>query len=131
MQDLKHKDVTGKIIGCAMRVHSFLGAGFREVIYQRALAIEFQREGLNFKREVEMPIYYRDHPESIGTRRVDFFVEHVVFVEIKAKSQLTNDHYAQTINYLEAHRTVEIALLINFGEKSLRWKRFIKTKEGG
>ncbi len=59
MQDLKHKDITGKIIGCAMRVHSFLGAGFREVIYQRALAIEFQREGLIFKREVEMPIYYR------------------------------------------------------------------------
>ncbi len=131
MQDLKHKDVTGKIIGCAMRVHSFLGAGFREVIYQRALAIEFQREGLNFKREVELPIYYRAHPESIGTRRVVFFVEHVGFVEKKAKSQQTNDHYAQTINYLEAHRTVEIALLINFGEKSLRWKRFIKTKEGG
>jgi len=77
-----------------------------------------------------MPIYYRDHPESIGTRRVDFLVENVVFVEIKVRTQLTNNHYAQTINYLEAHRTVEVSLLINFGEKSLRWKRFIKTKQG-
>ncbi|QTA90613.1 GxxExxY protein [Desulfonema magnum] len=127
-QNFKYKDITGRIIDCAMRVHSALGPGFLEVIYQRALAIEFQREHLVFKREVEMPIYYPGHHESIGKRRVDFLVENVVFVELKAKSKLTNDHYAQTINYLEAHRVIEISLLFNFGEKSLKWKRFVKSK---
>lgn len=127
-ENFKHEDITRRIIGCAMRVHSNMGPGFMEVIYQRALAIEFQQEGLKFKREVEMPIYYPNHAESIGIRRVDFLVEGLVFTELKARTELTKDHYAQTINYLEAHRDIEISLLFNFGEKSLKWKRFIKSK---
>ena len=117
---LPHGDLTHRIIGCAMRVHSTLGSGFQEVIYQRALAIEMNIEGLNFEREKEMPIIYRD--QNIGTRRVDFFVEDLIMVELKAISQLEDVHLAQAMNYLEAYG-IEIGLLINFGGKSLEFKR--------
>ncbi len=127
MAEFKYKDITGKVIGCAMQVHSFLGNGFQEVIYQRALALEFQRVSLNYKRELEMPIWYRDHSEPVGTRRVDFLVENVVMVELKAITKLESVHYAQMINYLEAYK-LEIGLLINFGEKNLKFKRFIKSR---
>lgn len=117
-EEYKHKELTGKIIGCAMRVHSFLGNGFQEVIYQRALALELEEAGISYEREVEMPIYYREHPKPIGTRRADFLVERTVLVELKAMTELQNVHYAQIINYLTAYK-LEIGLLINFGEKSL------------
>jgi GxxExxY protein len=117
---MKHEDITKRIIGCAMRIHSTLGNGFQEVIYQRALAIEMKMEGLRFTREKEMTIYYRDH--EIGTRRVDFFVENCVMVELKAAIQLEDVHYAQARNYLEAYN-IEVGLLINFGAKSLEFKR--------
>ena len=74
-------ELTGKIIGCAMEVHRILGNGFQEVIYQRALAKEMSLQGLTFSREHEMQIYYKG--DEIGTRRVDFFVEGKVMVEIK------------------------------------------------
>jgi len=115
-----YSDITGKIIGAAMKVHRFLGNGFQEVIYQRALAIEFERQGIAFEREMEMPIFYEDI--EIGTRRVDFFVEQKIMVELKAKSQLENIHLAQAINYLEAYK-MQIGLLINFGSTSLQYKR--------
>ncbi|MDR3194273.1 MAG: GxxExxY protein [Tannerella sp.] len=118
-------DITHKIIGCAMRVHSTLGSGFQEVIYQRALAIEFAFQGLEFVREKEMAIFYREL--SIGTRRVDFFVEGKVMVEIKAVMQLEDVHKTQAINYLEAY-TVADGLLINFGGKSLEVKRVYNNK---
>jgi GxxExxY protein len=117
---MKHEDLTGKIIGCAMRVHSFLGNGFQEVIYQRALAIEFKHENILFEREHEMPIFYRD--VNIGSRRVDFFVEDKIMVELKALVKLEEVHLAQAMNYLEAYK-MEIGLLINFGAKSLEFKR--------
>lgn len=118
--EMLYKEITEKIIGCAMRVHSTLGNGFQEVIYQRALAIEMNREGLHFEREKEMEIFYRE--ESIGTRRVDFFVEGIIMVEIKAIIQLEDVHLAQAMNYLEAYK-MQIGLLINFGAKSLQFKR--------
>ncbi len=118
-------DCTSKIIGCAMRVHSALGNGFQEVIYQRALEIEMRLEGLEFQREMEMPIIYRD--EQIGTRRVDFFLEGEIMVELKAIIQLENVHLAQAINYLEAYN-METGLLINFGSKSLIFKRLLNRK---
>jgi GxxExxY protein len=117
---LKYKEITEKIIGSAMQVHSTLGNGFQEVIYQRALAIEMELSGLKFKREKEMPIYYRK--QRIGTRRVDFFVENLIMVEIKAVIKLEDVHLAQALNYLEAYNT-EIGLLINFGARSLEYKR--------
>lgn len=88
----KYSELTSKIIGCAMTVHKALGNGFHEVIYQRALAIEMNLAGLEFNREFEMPIFYRD--QHIGTRRVDFFVENSVSVEIKAISALDNTNLA-------------------------------------
>jgi len=117
---LVHGDLTRRIIGCAMRVHSTLGNGFQEVIYQRALAIEMSLEGLKFEREKEMPIFYRG--QNIGTRRVDFFVEYLIMVELKAIIKLEDVHLAQAMNYLEAYG-IEIGLLINFGAKSLEFKR--------
>ncbi|MGZ0015728.1 GxxExxY protein [Yeosuana sp. AK3] len=118
-------DCTSTIIGCAMRVHSALGNGFQEVIYQRALAIEMSLENIEFQREMEMPIYYRN--EQIGTRRVDFFVENGIMVELKAVIQLEDVHLAQAINYCEAYN-METGLLINFGSKSLTFKRLFNKK---
>ena len=103
-----------------MKVHSTLGNGFQEVIYQRALAIEMTKQELSFVREMEMPVYYNG--QQIGTRRVDFFVEDKIMVELKAIIQLEDVHLAQAINYLEAYN-MEIGLLINFGSKSLEFKR--------
>jgi len=116
----KYSEITEKIIGCAMRVHRTLGNGFQEVIYQRALAIEMSKHGLEFERELEMPIFYNE--EQIGTRRVDFFVENKIMVELKALTQLGKVHLSQAINYLEAYQ-MEIGLLINFGATSLQFKR--------
>jgi GxxExxY protein len=119
-------ELTGKIIGCALEVHKLLGNGFQEVIYQRALEIEMRLQGLAFSREHEMSILYKT--EYIGTRRVDFFVEEKVMVELKAVVQLEDVHLAQAINYLEAYG-LDIGLLINFGNTSLQFKRVMKPKK--
>ncbi len=124
-EQLKYDDITRKIIGCAMRVHTKLGNGFQEVIYQRSLEIEMVLEGLSFEREKEMKIYYREI--EVGTRRVDFFVENTISVELKAIIELEDVHLSQAINYLEAYNT-EIGLLINFGSKSLTFKRLLNKK---
>ena len=116
----KYSELTGKIIGCAMKVHSALGNGFQEVIYQRALAIEMRLEGISFAREFEMSIFYRK--EHIGSRRVDFLVEDAISLELKAIIKLEDTHFAQAINYLEAYN-LEIGMLINFGETRLNFKR--------
>jgi GxxExxY protein len=117
--------LTHKIIGCAMNVHSTLGNGFQEVIYQRALAIEMRKQGLDFQREMEMTIFYDGI--DIGTRRVDFFVESKVMVELKAVEKLEDVHKAQAINYCEAYNIAD-GLLINFGSKSLDFKRVYNKK---
>jgi GxxExxY protein len=121
-----YSDITRKIIGAAMKVHSALGNGFQEVIYQRALAMQLSQDGLSFQRELEMPIFYAG--EEIGTRRVDFLVEDKVMVELKAVSLLEDVHLAQAINYLEAYR-LEVGLLLNFGAKSLEYRRVVNSKK--
>ena len=108
-----------------MTVHSALGNGFQEVIYQRALAIELADQGLSFSREHEMPIYYKE--QQVGTRRADFLLEGIVSVELKAIIQLENVHLAQAINYLEPY-DLEVGLLINFGATSLEFKRVTNRK---
>lgn len=113
-------DLTYKIIGCAMKVHSTLGNGFQEVIYQRALAIELRNAGLEYSREQEMSIFYDG--EEIGKRRVDFLIEGEVLVELKAIVQLEDAHLAQGLNYLVAYN-LDKGLLINFGARSLQVKR--------
>jgi GxxExxY protein len=124
-EQLKYDDITRRIIGCAMRVHSKLGNGFMESIYQRSLEIEMAFEGISFEREKVMKIYYRDI--EVGARRVDFFVENLIMVELKALIELEDVHLAQGLNYLEAYN-VEIGLLINFGSKSLTFKRLLNKK---
>ena len=121
---MKHKEITEKIIGSAFEVHKFLGNGFQEVIYQRALAWEMAQMGLTFNREIEQDIFYKNLPEPIGTRRADFVVEGKVLVEIKAIITLEDVHFAQVLNYLKAYR-LEVGLLVNFGSKSMTFKRFV------
>ena len=120
MNEEEINNLTHRIIGCAMQVHRTLGNGFQEVIYQRALAIEFQFQGIDYKREMEMDLHYRG--EHIGTRRVDFFIEENVMLEIKAIEKLGGVHKAQAINYCEAYNIAD-GLLINFGGQSLDFKR--------
>jgi GxxExxY protein len=124
-EDYKHKDLTAKVIGCAMEVHRTLGVGFLEVVYARALALELESSGVGFLREQEMPIIYKD--KKIGERRVDFVVEGKIMLEIKAVSELENLHLVQAKNYLEA-ANFEVGLLINFGSKSLQFKRLLNTR---
>ncbi len=117
---MEYQEVTSKIIGCAMKVHRHLGNGFQEVIYQRALAIEMEKQGLSYRREMEMSIYYEGI--HIGTRRVDFFVQDNIMVELKAVIKLEDAHLSQAMNYCQAYN-LPIGLLINFGARSLEFKR--------
>ena len=123
--DFKYVELTRKIISCAMEVHSILGNGYQEVIYQRALAHEFRLRGIRFKREVEMQVYYKG--KLVGTRRVDFLVEDLICVELKATSKLEPVHLAQAINYLESYN-LEVGLLLNFGTMSLEFHRVTNKK---
>ena len=123
-KELKYRDITEKIIGASFEVHKFLGNGFQEVIYQRALSWELTRAGLSFAREIEQEIFYKELTEPIGTRRADFVVEGKVLGELKAITELEDVHLAQVLNYLKTYR-LEVALLINFGTKSLTFKRLI------
>ena len=120
---MKYEDITRRVIGCAMKVHSTLGNGFQEVIYQRALAYEFKKEGLLFEREKEMTIYYNNI--EIGNRRVDFLVDEDIMVELKALTELQAVHSAQAINYIEAYK-VKVGLLINFGARKVEVRRYVK-----
>ncbi|GAB3498813.1 GxxExxY protein [Spirosoma knui] len=121
----KYSDITAKVIGCAMEVHRVLGSGFQEVIYQRALAVELEQCGLDFAREYDMPIFYKG--VAVGGRRVDFYVENKIAVELKALKELEDIHLAQAINYLEAYN-LEIGLLINFGGLKLEFKRLLNPR---
>ena len=123
-RELKYKDITEKIIGASFEVHKFLGNGFQEVIYQRALAWELTKAGLSFAREIEKEIFYKELQEPIGTRRADFVIEGKVLVELKAIILLEDVHLAQILNYLKAYK-LEVGLLINFGSKSLIFKRVV------
>ena len=124
--EYKHSEITAKIIGCAMKVHQRMRNGYQEIIYQRCLCIEFDREGIKYQQEMEMPIFYDGI--HVGKRRVDFLIEEKVVLEIKAVSELTDTYLAQALNYLEA-LNLETGLLLNFGAKSLEIKRIVNGKE--
>lgn len=125
MADFKYGEITEKIIGAAFRVHRTLGNGFQEVIYQRAIELEFHRHNILHVREFEMPIFYLD--QQIGVRRVDFLAAEKISVELKAIIKLEDVHLAQAMNYLEAYN-LEIGLLISFGSKRLEFHRFTNKK---
>lgn len=117
----KHSELTRKIIGCAMKVHTHFGPGFPEAIYKKSLLIELQQHGLSFQAEVDKDIYYAGH--WIGKRRLDALVEEKVLLELKAVDDLNNSAVNQILNYLNVFN-IEIGLLINFGANSLQFKRF-------
>ena len=127
-----YSDVTGAVIGCALEVHSILGTGFQEVVYQRALAVEMESRGLSFAREWEVPIFLPMFigERQVGTRRVDFLVDGKVVVELKAISGLERVHLAQAINYLEAFG-LEVGLLLNFGAAKLEFRRVVNSVDRG
>jgi GxxExxY protein len=124
-RELPFKELTYKVIACAMEVHRVMGPGFQEYIYQRALAIEMKNSGIKFQEEFEIPVHYKG--EMIGLRRADFWIENTVSLEIKARTELDNTHLAQAINYIEASN-VSTGLLINFGAGSLQFKRIHNRK---
>ncbi len=119
------EELTYLINGCAMRVHNTLGNGFQEVIYQRCLSIELDKSGIEHKREIEQKIYYND--VEVGTRRVDFIIKDKIIIELKALSNLEDIHIAQIKNYLVAYN-LPIGLLINFGARSLQFKKIYNNK---
>lgn len=123
--EYKYSDITGRIIKCAINAHNKLGCGFQEIIYHRAMEIEMGKEGLKFISECKMNIYYDE--EIIGSRRADFFVEDKIMVELKAITEIEEINKQQIINYLEIYK-IDVGLLINFGNKSLEFKRFINEK---
>jgi GxxExxY protein len=123
--EYKYSELTGNIIGCSMEVHNALGNGFQEVVYQRALEYEMELQNIQFAREYEMPIFYKQ--KHVGSRRVDFLVESKVSVELKAQTKLEQVHLAQAINYLEAFN-LEVGLLINFGNTKLDFHRLQNKK---
>ena len=123
--EYKYSDITQIIIASAIEVHKILGNGFQEIIYQKALYMEMYDHKLSVAREVEMPIIYKGN--EIGSRRVDFLVNNIICVEIKALIKLEDVHLAQALNYLEAFN-LEVGLLINFGARSLEVKRLYNKK---
>ena len=123
--EYKYSDITQSIIAAALEVHKILGNGFQEVIYQRALDSELENYKLLVAREIEMAVSYKG--KIIGNRRVDFLINNLICVEIKALIQLEDVHLAQALNYLEAFN-LEVGLLINFGATSLEIKRLFNKK---
>jgi GxxExxY protein len=125
-ETLKFAGLTGAIIGCAMKVHSYYGSGFQEIIYQRSLIIELNKLGLRCENEKGKAVYYEGH--LVGKRRLDIIVENKVLIELKAISELTNSCFSQVINYLKIF-DLEVGLLLNFGTDSLQFKRLIQTRK--
>ena len=109
-----------------MKVYSIMSYGFDELIYRRCLEIEFRENNIQFIREHEIPVCYDN--KQVGICKVDFFVENVIMVELKAVSSLEDIHIVQTLNCLEAYNA-EVGLLLNFGSKSLEYRSFNKKLE--
>lgn len=125
IQDLKYSDITEKVIGCAMKVHSAIGPGFPEKIYQRCLILELKSMGIKCESEIEKDIFYTGI--KVGSRRLDLFIENKVLIELKAISEIDSGCFNQIINYLKVFQ-LEVGLLLNFGKPSLEFKRFVNSK---
>ncbi len=120
-----HSDITAEILSIAFEVHKTIGSGFVESIYQKAMIVECNLRGIENDSEIELPVFYKN--VKIGSRRADLLIKKIVIVELKAVSELNDNHLAQAINYLEAFN-LEVGLLINFGSKSLQFKRVVHPK---
>ena len=124
MEKSAFDDLAYKVIGCSMKVQGILGSGFQEKVYQRALSVEFSNQNISFAREIEMDIFYEGI--QVGCRRVDFYVEDQLVVEIKAVSILDEIHLAQAISYCQVFNKAS-GLLLNFGSRNLEYKRVYNT----
>ena len=122
---LIHGGLTGQIIGAAMEVHSKLGPGFLESVYERALAYEFELQKISFETQKEIPAFYKN--KQVKQFICDFVVDSKVIVELKAIKEITEIEKIQVINYLKAGG-FQVGLLLNFGQKSLEYKRLVNTK---
>jgi len=125
MNEIIYKEESYNIIGAAMEVHKVLGPGFAEPVYQEALAIEFELRGIPFEKEKQLKITYKDRTFK-KTFQSDFVCYSKIVIEAKALSQLISDHESQVLNYLKA-TNFKLGILINFGEKSLVYKRLANT----
>ena len=122
MDDFLYKKDTYKIIGAAMAVHRHFGCGFSEKVYQDALEVEFQEQGIPYLREE--PIFAEYHNKVLSSEFIpDFICYDRIIVEIKAVKELEDYQRSQAINYAKV-ANMEIALLINFGEPSLKYERY-------
>ncbi len=120
-----HSDITAEILNVAFEVHKIIGPGFVESVYLRSMIVEFGLRNLETDSEIELPIYYKNI--RVGSRRADLLIKKKIIVELKAVIELNDTHLAQAINYLEAFN-LEVGLLINFGSKSLQYKRVVHPK---
>ena len=120
-----HSDITSGILNVAFEVHKIIGPGFVESVYLRAMLVELGLRSIEVDSEIELPVYYKS--VKVGSRRADLLIKKKVIVELKAVTELNDNHLAQAINYLEAFN-LDVGLLLNFGSKSLQYKRIIHPK---
>lgn len=125
MGELEYEALTARVIGCSMKVHTAMGPGFPEIIYQRCLRQELVESGIAFEQEKELDIYY--NAQRVGSRRVDFLIEEKVLIELKAVTELCPAHIVQALNYLKSHH-LRVGLLINFGSHRLTFRRVVRSK---
>ena len=118
-----HKELTYKIIGCAMKVHRELGYGFLEKVYENALMVLLEKEGMKAEQQYPISVYFEN--KVVGEYFADILVEDKVLIELKAIERTANTHYAQLLNYLKATK-IRLGLLINFAPKKLEYERIIK-----
>ncbi len=121
-KDLVFPDLSYKIIGCAFEVFNQLGNGHKEIVYHKALAIEFGAQNLNFKDEVYYPVEFKGI--TVGRNYFDFLVEEKIIIEIKSLSRFSKAHFDQTKNYLSVSK-LKLALLINFDRDGVQCKRVV------
>ena len=123
MKDILYKELAFSIVGAAQEVHRALGPGFLEAVYEHALEYELQLRGITFERQRPLRVTYKDH--CVGDYRADFLVDNSIILEIKAVAALLPAHEAQALHYL-AITGLRLAILLNFGQTSLKFKRIIK-----
>ena len=121
--EILYKDLSYKIVGLAMIVHSKLGYGFLEKVYENALILLFRREGIEAKQQAPITVYFEE--EAVGNYHADILVEDKVILEIKSVENIIDAHIAQTLNYLKA-TGLRVAIILNFSREKLEYKRIIK-----
>ena len=121
-EKILHKDLSYKIIGLAMEVHTKLGYGFLEKVYENAMMVLLRREGIHAKQQAPITVYFDG--KVVGDYYADILVEDKIILELKAIEKITDVHRAQTLNYLKA-TGLHLAILLNFGKEKLKYERLV------